>query len=200
MTEIKIFCPNCGQHIQCDDTYRGTQISCPSCKQGFVVPVIQEAAAPLQASPDAVLRALEQDVANSIKETIPAFVVQSVSLVHSDGVKYKGTVSGMTAQGIVQQSVEVSFDGANIVWQLSEKEPSSAGIRVLGLFLIILSLWMNFGRGQGNGLVAYGFWSFLLNVGCFGLFFGNPKTAARFFMGLAVALIVAIGVSLLKVG
>jgi len=38
MAEIKVFCLHCGQHIQCDDSYRGTQVSCPSCNQLFLVP------------------------------------------------------------------------------------------------------------------------------------------------------------------
>ncbi len=38
MPEIKVFCLHCGQHIQCDDSYRGIQITCPSCNHSFVVP------------------------------------------------------------------------------------------------------------------------------------------------------------------
>ncbi len=38
MAEIKVFCLHCGQHIQCDDSYRGVQITCPSCNHSFVVP------------------------------------------------------------------------------------------------------------------------------------------------------------------
>ncbi len=38
MAEIKISCPNCAQHIQCDESYRGKQINCPNCQNGFLVP------------------------------------------------------------------------------------------------------------------------------------------------------------------
>ena len=38
MPEIKVFCLHCGQHIQCDESYRGIQITCPSCNHSFVVP------------------------------------------------------------------------------------------------------------------------------------------------------------------
>ena len=38
MAEIKISCEHCGQHIQCDESYRGTQINCPQCQQSFQVP------------------------------------------------------------------------------------------------------------------------------------------------------------------
>ena len=38
MPEFKFFCPNCGQHIQCDSRYVGSQINCPSCKQTIDVP------------------------------------------------------------------------------------------------------------------------------------------------------------------
>jgi len=38
MAEFKFFCPQCGQQIQCDTGYSGTQIDCPICKQSIVVP------------------------------------------------------------------------------------------------------------------------------------------------------------------
>ncbi len=38
MAEFKFFCPQCGQQIQCDAGYAGTQINCPACKQPVVVP------------------------------------------------------------------------------------------------------------------------------------------------------------------
>lgn len=44
MAEIQIFCLHCGQHISCDEGYRGTQISCPTCNQSFLVPQAQKSA------------------------------------------------------------------------------------------------------------------------------------------------------------
>ena len=41
MTEIKVFCLHCGQHIQCEESCRGTQINCPSCNQSFLVPQVK---------------------------------------------------------------------------------------------------------------------------------------------------------------
>ena len=38
MAEFKFFCPQCGQHIQCDTSYYGRQINCPVCQQAIVVP------------------------------------------------------------------------------------------------------------------------------------------------------------------
>jgi hypothetical protein len=38
MAEFQFFCPQCGQHIQCDTSYSGNQIDCPICKQAIVVP------------------------------------------------------------------------------------------------------------------------------------------------------------------
>jgi len=38
MAEFKFFCPQCDRQIQCDTGYAGTQINCPACKQGIVVP------------------------------------------------------------------------------------------------------------------------------------------------------------------
>lgn len=38
MPEIKIFCLHCGQALECDEGYRGMQITCPTCNQSFLVP------------------------------------------------------------------------------------------------------------------------------------------------------------------
>ena len=38
MAEFKFFCPRCGQTIQCDTGYCGSQINCPACKQTIDVP------------------------------------------------------------------------------------------------------------------------------------------------------------------
>ena len=44
MAEIKVFCLHCGQHIQCDEGYCGTQINCPTCNKLFLVPQALKAA------------------------------------------------------------------------------------------------------------------------------------------------------------
>lgn len=36
--EFKFFCPNCGQHIQCNSGYSGRQIVCPGCQNQILVP------------------------------------------------------------------------------------------------------------------------------------------------------------------
>jgi hypothetical protein len=38
MPEFKFTCPHCRQHIQCDISYAGSQINCPSCRQAITVP------------------------------------------------------------------------------------------------------------------------------------------------------------------
>jgi len=38
MAEFKFFCPQCAQHIQCDNSYSGKQINCPTCQKPIVVP------------------------------------------------------------------------------------------------------------------------------------------------------------------
>jgi DNA-directed RNA polymerase subunit RPC12/RpoP len=43
MPEFKFSCPQCGQNIQCDDSYAGAQINCPSCNQAIIVPQAQSA-------------------------------------------------------------------------------------------------------------------------------------------------------------
>jgi hypothetical protein len=38
MPELKFFCPQCRQKIQCDATYAGSHINCPACQQSILVP------------------------------------------------------------------------------------------------------------------------------------------------------------------
>src|SRR5437764_10371545 len=38
MSEVKFACPNCTQHILCDDAYCGNPIACPACGQELFVP------------------------------------------------------------------------------------------------------------------------------------------------------------------
>jgi hypothetical protein len=52
MAEFKFFCPQCGQNIQCDISYSGTQINCPACKQAIIVPQALRSGAP--AAPSSV--------------------------------------------------------------------------------------------------------------------------------------------------
>ena len=45
MAEIKFTCPQCQQHIQCDASYRGARIQCPSCQQSILVAATPPSAA-----------------------------------------------------------------------------------------------------------------------------------------------------------
>ena len=38
MSEFKFSCPNCSQHIQCEELCSGRQINCPACQKPLVVP------------------------------------------------------------------------------------------------------------------------------------------------------------------
>ncbi len=49
MTDFKFSCPSCGRHLQADSTWGGSQITCPACKAGIVIPQQSvDAAAPTQ--------------------------------------------------------------------------------------------------------------------------------------------------------
>jgi hypothetical protein len=39
MSDLKFSCPSCAQHIQCDESYAGERIPCPSCATLVRVPV-----------------------------------------------------------------------------------------------------------------------------------------------------------------
>jgi hypothetical protein len=48
MSESKISCPNCGQHLLLDDAWAGRTINCPACQQAMAIPAL---AAPVAAPP-----------------------------------------------------------------------------------------------------------------------------------------------------
>jgi len=50
MADIKFSCPHCEQHIQAEDSYAGTQIACPTCSGGLVIPGSPTAPAPARVS------------------------------------------------------------------------------------------------------------------------------------------------------
>lgn len=45
MSDMKISCPNCGQHIACGPEWAGRQIACPTCQKPMVIPGTPAAAA-----------------------------------------------------------------------------------------------------------------------------------------------------------
>ena len=50
MIEFKFSCPNCGQHIHCNDAYCDMQIICPTCKNQILVPPAPDAIPQMPAS------------------------------------------------------------------------------------------------------------------------------------------------------
>jgi hypothetical protein len=60
MAEFKFPCPQCGQNIQCDVGYAGTQINCPTCQKPIVVPPAPRAAAVPVPPPAASSRSIRQ--------------------------------------------------------------------------------------------------------------------------------------------
>lgn len=43
MTDIRCACPQCGQHLECDASYGGSELDCPTCSARMVVPAAREA-------------------------------------------------------------------------------------------------------------------------------------------------------------
>jgi hypothetical protein len=77
MAEFKFFCPQCGQQIQCDTGYSGTQIDCPICKQAIVVPQAPRAASAVQPPVPAKSRALR----NALVIAASALVLAGLGLI-----------------------------------------------------------------------------------------------------------------------
>lgn len=51
MSESKISCPHCAQHIALDDAWAGQTVNCPVCQQPFVVPGTPPAGVPIPPAP-----------------------------------------------------------------------------------------------------------------------------------------------------
>src|SRR6185437_9122850 len=47
MADLKFFCPQCRQKIQCEPVYAGSQINCPSCQKTILVPTSSTPAFPV---------------------------------------------------------------------------------------------------------------------------------------------------------
>ncbi len=52
MAEIKFSCPQCGQHLSCEEAWGGHSIECPACHTNIMVPQVQ-APPPVPAAPPA---------------------------------------------------------------------------------------------------------------------------------------------------
>ena len=63
MAEFKFSCPHCQQHIQCDASYAGVQITCPTCQKSIVVPTAPSTGAPPPPPPSAPGLATQQATA-----------------------------------------------------------------------------------------------------------------------------------------
>ena len=51
MSEFKISCTNCGQHIAADESWCGRKVNCPTCQAELVIPSLAAAAPPPPAGP-----------------------------------------------------------------------------------------------------------------------------------------------------
>jgi DNA-directed RNA polymerase subunit RPC12/RpoP len=46
MSQLKFNCSHCGQRLECEDQFGGSQISCPTCKKLTLVPAAAAKASP----------------------------------------------------------------------------------------------------------------------------------------------------------
>ena len=59
MSDLKFSCPQCQQHIQCEENYAGTEITCPACSARMMVPGVARTPPPsANACPSCGLRGM----------------------------------------------------------------------------------------------------------------------------------------------
>src|ERR1035437_2445220 len=104
MAEIKISCEHCGQHIQCDEGYRGMQIDCPSCQKAILVPAVKHPNFPWAAIGGIVLLVVMlcrhwdgvSHFFSSMGHNIGSLVPATFKQVNVDGTLYVKLNSGET--------------------------------------------------------------------------------------------------------
>lgn len=153
-------CPQCNKECSVADELLEQEVSCPHCSNIFnagrpkaikqkhlaTVPPIN-----VQSETTKTKQA-EALVEKGIKEKMNNVIVKEFNLVHLSGVKYKGTLTLMTAQGIENRNVDVSYDGDNAVWQVNNQEEAAnqkatvpqnkIGFRIMGLLICIVCFSM----------------------------------------------------------
>lgn len=77
MSDLKFACPNCQQHIQCEEGYAGMQIACPACHSNMVVPQPVGASAPAMAQAPAPMQAPGLRISASAPPPPPAPAIGS---------------------------------------------------------------------------------------------------------------------------
>jgi len=147
MAEIKVFCLHCGQHIQCDDGYRGVQINCPSCNQSFLIPQVQQAAPPA-AAPTLQIRRQRPDYVNEAK-VWEADGVDTPSLMKSNEIpdQLNPAAVGCIALGVICYAFGVvDFAGMPFHYDITGVSWSPIVAGVIGWALVGAGYSLNKGR------------------------------------------------------
>src|SRR5260221_508417 len=90
MSEIKLACPHCRQHIACDENYADLQIACPACRRPMIVPAEAERLAIWK--PSATVREMQ----SSVDTAAPA--EQAIDFWSEE--KWRKHVGQMTSAGL----------------------------------------------------------------------------------------------------
>ena len=152
MPEIEIICPNCEQHIACDESYRGTQINCPTCQIEIRIPTIQSQTAVSIASPPPIQlidqrpTPLQNQNAKTATESLTATVLRILGLiclafgfVDFMGMLFHYDITGVSWSPIVAGIIgSVFFSIANAKYKASalQKKSSSEKSKVKLVWLI----------------------------------------------------------------
>ena len=122
MSDIKFSCPQCGQHITCDELCMGMEVACPGCQQTLTVP--QMAPAPAAAPPPTqpritINRTAHQPAAAAAPppRTMPAY-----RTFNPEPEPKKGGVKKLITIALVVIAFGVGgYFGFNWVYQLQQK-------------------------------------------------------------------------------
>lgn len=121
MADIKFACPNCSQHITCDELWGGHQLECPSCKNPLTVPA--SAAAP------------------------PS---EPASLAPKPPARFEARLSTNPAQASAPGAPQKNIPIRNLTAPPPKKKSALATVATIAAVLVILGAGGYFGYGYIN--------------------------------------------------
>jgi len=155
MADIKFSCPHCQQHIQAEDSYGGTQIACPSCNGGLIIPgapaaptrvSLRVSAETAPAQTQASVSAPTSDAAASVCPSCSAALPRGAILCINCGYNLK------TGQRMVAGRPAAPGKPSSDQW---ETPWYKTAYPYVGLLVVALGLFYLLGRGNPAMMLAF---------------------------------------------
>lgn len=148
MSEFKFSCPHCGQHIQCDISYSGAQINCPSCQKSIVVPQAPRMVTPpppVQPLPSPGLSTRQSTGAPSLTGAPPPRPKSNTLVKVLVGLAVGLVCAGLSFTGVTwlfKHHAEVAAEKGNPAAQV-QTPTANAAVQALSILMKVHSAYTN---------------------------------------------------------